>query len=168
MTRTCWRATTWCGVFVLGWCLLSGTAAWAQLADKKALTLTVAKQIAAAAAAEAEKNNWTVVIAIVDDGGHLVYLERRDETQIGSIEVALQKAKTATNFKRPTKALDDALTGGRMAILALPGALPLEGGLPIAVDGKVLGAIGVSGVTGQQDAQIAKAGVDALPKILGK
>jgi uncharacterized protein GlcG (DUF336 family) len=72
------------------------------------------------------------------------------------------------NFKRPTKALDDALTGGRTALLALPGALPLEGGLPITVDGKVLGAIGVSGVTGQQDAQIAKAGVDALPKILGK
>jgi uncharacterized protein GlcG (DUF336 family) len=142
--------------------------AWAQLADKKVLTLAVAKQIAAAAAAEAETNKWNVVIAIVDDGGHLVYLERRDETQIGSIEVAIQKAKSAANFKRPTKVFDDALTGGRMAILTLPGALPLEGGVPIAVDGKVLGAVGVSGVTGQQDAQIATAGVNALPKILGK
>ena len=168
MTRTCWRAATWCMVFVLGGCLLSGTAAWAQLTDKKALTLTVAKQIAAAAAAEAETNKWNVVIAIVDDGGYLVYLERRDETQIGSIEVAIQKAKTAASFKRPTKALDDALTGGRMAILTLPGALPIEGGVPITLDGKVLGAIGVSGVTAQQDGQIATAGVDALPKILGK
>jgi uncharacterized protein GlcG (DUF336 family) len=155
-------------VFVLGWCLLSGTTAWAQLADKKALTLAVAKQIAAAAAAEAAKNNWNVVIAIVDDGGHLVYFERLDETQTGSIDVALQKARTATSFKRPTKALEDVLMGGRMTILTLPGALPVEGGVPIMLDGKVLGAIGVSGVTAQQDGQIAKAGADALPKILGK
>jgi uncharacterized protein GlcG (DUF336 family) len=168
MTRTYWRTVTWCVVGVAVWCLLSSATVWAQLADKKALTLAVAKQIAAAATAEAEKNNWNVVIAIVDEGGHLVYLERRDETQIGSIEVALQKAKTAASFKRPTKALDDALTGGRMAIITLPGALPIEGGVPIALDGKVLGAIGVSGVTAQQDGQIAKAGVDALPKILGK
>ena len=138
MTRTCWRAATWCGIFVLGWCLLSGTAAWAQLADKKVLTLAVVKQIAAAAAAEAEKNNWTVVIAIVDEGGHLVYLERRDETQIGSIEVAIEKAKTAARFKRPTKALDDALTGGRMAILALPGALPLRAACPLPWTAKCL------------------------------
>jgi uncharacterized protein GlcG (DUF336 family) len=155
-------------VGVAVWCLLSSTTVWAQLADKKALTLAVAKQIAAAATAEAEKNNWNVVIAIVDEGGHLVYLERRDETQIGSIEVAIQKAKSSVNFKRPTKVFDDALTGGRTAILTLPGALPLEGGVPITVDNKVLGAIGVSGVTGQQDAQIATAGVNALPKILGK
>jgi uncharacterized protein GlcG (DUF336 family) len=168
MTRTCWRAAAWCVAFVLVGCLLAGTTAWAQLADKKALTLAVAKQIAAAAAAEAETNKWNVVIAIVDDGGYLVYLERRDETQIGSIEVAIQKAKTAVSFKRPTKALDDALTGGRMAILTLPGALPLEGGVPITLDGKVLGAVGVSGVTAQQDGQIATAGVKALPKILGK
>jgi uncharacterized protein GlcG (DUF336 family) len=168
MTRTYWRTAIWCGVFVLGWCLLSGTIAWAQLADKKALTLTVAKQIAAAAAAEAEKNNWNVVIAIVDDGGHLVYLERRDETQTGSIEVALQKARTAASFKRPTKVLEDALMGGRTVLLSLPGAMPIEGGVPIALDNKVLGAIGVSGVTAQQDGQIAKAGVDTLPKILGK
>ena len=168
MTRTCWHAAAWCVAFMLVGCVLGGTTAWAQLADKKALTLTVAKQIAAAAAAEAETNKWNVVIAIVDDSGYLVYLERRDETQIGSIEVAIQKAKTAASFKRPTKALDDALTGGRMAILTLPGALPIEGGVPITLDGKVLGAVGVSGVTAQQDGQIAKAGVDALPKILGK
>jgi len=168
MTRTCWRTATWCGIFVVVWGLLGGMTAWGQLADRKALTLAVAKQVAAAATAEAEKNNWNVVIAIVDEGGHLLYLERRDETQIGSIEVAIEKARTSARFKRPTKALDDALTGGRMAIITLPGALPIEGGVPITLDGKVLGAIGVSGVTAQQDGQIAQAGVAALPKILGK
>jgi len=152
--------------------LLSGTLASAQqaakLADKKALTLEVAKRIAAAAEEEAVKNKWNVVIAIVDDGGSLVYLQRLDDTQIGSIEVALQKAKSAASFRRPTKVLEDALVGGRTPILMLPGAMPIEGGLPIVLDGKVLGAIGVSGVTAPQDGQIAKAGMDALPKILGQ
>jgi glc operon protein GlcG len=149
--------------------MLSAATASAQLVDKKGLTLEAAKKVAAAAEEEAIKNKWTVVIAIVDDGGNLVYLQRLDETQIGSIEVAIQKAKTATSFKRPTKALEDAvLTGGRTVVLSLPGALPIEGGLPIMVDGKVIGAIGVSGVTAQQDGQIAKAGVDALAKVLGR
>ena len=148
--------------------LLSGGAVSAQLMDKKALTLEAAKKLAAAAEEEAVKNKWTVVIAIVDDGGNLIYLERLDDTQIGSIEVAMQKAKTAAKFKRPTKALEDAVAGGRTVVLSLPGALPIEGGLPLTVDGKVIGAIGVSGVTAQQDGQIAKAGVDALPKILGR
>jgi glc operon protein GlcG len=153
----------------LGGCLLSGGSAWAQLADKKALTLAVAKTLAAAAAAEAVKNTWNVVIAIVDDGGHLLYLQRLDETQTGSIEVAIQKAQTAVNFKRPSKALEDALvTNNRTPILKLPGAMPIEGGLPIVVNDKVIGAIGVSDVTAQQDGQIAKAGADALPKILGQ
>ena len=146
--------------------LLSGTALAAELASKKALTLEVAKQIAAAAETEAVKNKWNIVIAILDDGGHLIYLQRMDETQIGSIEVATQKARSAVAFKRPTKALEDAVAGGRNVVMKLPGAMPVEGGLPITVDGKVIGAIGVSGVTSQQDGQIAKAGVDALPKIL--
>ena len=146
--------------------LVSGIAVGAQLATKKALTLDVVKQIAAAAEAEATKNKWNVVIAIVDDGGHLIYLQRMDETQIGSVEVATQKARTAVLFKRPTKALEDAVAGGRNAILKLPGALPVEGGLPLAVDARIIGAIGASGVTSQQDGQIAKAGVDALPGIL--
>lgn len=136
----------------------------AQLADKKALTLEAAKKVAAAAEVEAKKNNWRVVIAVVDDGGHLVYLQRIDETQTGSIEVAIQKARSAVAYKRPTKVWEDVLVGGRMAILGLPGAIPIEGGVPLIVDGKVIGAIGVSGVTAAQDGQIAKAGADALTK----
>jgi glc operon protein GlcG len=155
-------------VIVMG-LLLSAAIASAQLVDKKSLTLDAAKKVAAAAEEEASKNKWTVVIAIVDDGSNLVYVQRLDETQIGSIEVAIQKAKTSASFKRPTKALEDAvMTGGRTVVLSLPGALPIEGGLPIVVDGKMIGAIGVSGVTAQQDAQIAKAGVDALAKALGR
>ena len=149
-------------------CLVAGSALSADLAARKALTLEVAKQIAAAAEAEARKNQWNVVIAILDEGGNLIYLQRMDETQIGSVDVAQQKAQSAVKFKRPTKVFEDAVAGGRHAILRLPGALPVEGGLPITVDGRVIGAIGVSGVTSQQDGQIAKAGVDALPKILGQ
>jgi glc operon protein GlcG len=140
----------------------------AQLADKKALTLEVAKQLAAAAEKEAAHNKWTMVIAILDDGGNLLLLHRMDETQIGSIEVATAKARSAISFKRPTKVFEDAVAGGRNAILALPGAIPVEGGLPITVDGKIIGAIGASGGTSAQDGQAAKAGLDALPKILGK
>ena len=143
--------------------------AWsAQLADKKALTLEVAKQIAAVAEKEAAANKWTMVISILDDGGNLVLLQRMDETQIGSIEVAIQKAKSAILFKRPTKVFEDAVAGGRNAILSLPGAIPIEGGAPITVDGKIIGAIGCSGATSAQDGQVAKAALDALPKILGK
>ena len=146
---------------------LSATAS-AQLADKKALTLAGAKKLAAAAEAEAAKNNWRVVIAIVDDGGHLVYLERIDETQTGSIDVAIAKARGAVAYKRPTKVFEDLVAGGRNVIMTLPHAMPIEGGLPLVVDGKLVGGIGVSGVTSQQDGQIAKAGADALPKLLGR
>lgn len=137
----------------------------AELATKKTLTLAAAKEIAAAAEREAAANNWNVVIAILDEGGHLLYLQRMDETQVGSVDVAIAKAQSAVKFKRPTKAFEDALTGGRQAILRLPGAMPVEGGLPLTVDGKVLGAIGVSGVTSQQDGQIAQAGQNALAKM---
>jgi glc operon protein GlcG len=133
----------------------------AQLTDKKALTLDAAKKIATAAEAEAQKNKWNVVIAVVDDGGHLIYLQRMDTTQTGSIEVAIRKAQTAMSFKRPTKVFEDAVAGGRNVLIALPGALPLEGGLPISSGGQIIGAIGVSGVTAQQDGQIAKAGADS-------
>ena len=136
--------------------------AWAQLADKKALTLEAAKRLAAAAEAEAVKNKWNVVIAIVDDGGHLIYLQRLDGTQTGSIDVAIKKAQTAMAFKRPTKVFEDAIAGGRNALIALHGALPLEGGIPLTVGNQIIGAIGVSGVTAQQDGQVAKAGADAL------
>ena len=135
----------------------------AQLADKKALTLAVAKKMAAAAEAEAVKNSWRMVIAVVDDGGHLIYLQRADEALAGSIEVAIQKAKSAAMFRRPTKAFEDAVAGGRNALLGLTGAVPIEGGVPIMLDGKLLGAVGVSGGSAAQDGQVAKAGVDALP-----
>lgn len=138
----------------------------AELATKRALTLEIAKQMSAAAEAEAVKNNWNVVIAIVDEGGRLMHLVRRDGTQYGSIEVAQDKARTAIAFRRPTKAFEEAVAGGRNAILGLGGATPIEGGLPIVVNGEMLGAIGVSGVTSAQDAQVAQAGVDALPAIL--
>jgi len=144
--------------------LAVATAAWSQapLGQRKTLTLEAARKIAAAAEAEARKNNWNVVIAIVDEAGYLVYLQRMDGVQLASIEIAQGKARSAALFRRPTKAFEDQLVGGRQAILALPGAMPFEGGLPIVVDGEVIGAIGVSGVTAQQDGQIAKAGVDAL------
>ena len=136
--------------------------AFGQLATKKAITLELAKKIAAAAEAEARKNNWTVVVSVVDDGANLVYLGRMDNTQIGSIEVSIQKARTAISFKRPSKAFEDMVAGGRSAILGLPGVVPIEGGLPLIVDGQMVGAIGVSGATSQQDGVVAKAGADAL------
>ncbi len=136
----------------------------AQLVDKKALTLEAAKRVAAAAAAEAQKNNWTQVIAIVDDGGHLVYLERMDETPTASVRIAIEKARSAAAFKRPTKLWSDQLAGGRQAVLGLHGAVPLEGGIPLMAGNKVIGAIGVSGGTSPQDEQVAKAGADILPK----
>ena len=138
------------------------------LATKKALTLGIAKQIAAAAEKHAGDNKWNVCISIVDDGGHLIYFQRMDGTQTASVVVSMEKAKTAISFKRPTKVFEDGVAGGRNALLALPGATPLEGGVPIVVDGQFLGAIGVSGVTAQQDGMIAQAGVDALPAILKK
>jgi len=143
---------------------LLAPSAHAQLASKKALTLDAAKRIAAAAEAEAMKNKWNVVIAVVDDGGHLLYLQRQDGTQTGSIEVAVGKARTAMAFKRPTKVFDD-LAKTRPSIVSLgTDAVLLEGGVPVAVDGQVIGAVGVSGVTSQQDAQIAEAGIAALER----
>jgi glc operon protein GlcG len=117
-----------------------------------------------AAEGEATKNNWAVVIAIIDSGGHIVMLHRRDDVQLSSIELSQGKAKTALMFKRPSKVLDDAISGGGpgLRFLALKDIVPLEGGLPLVIDGKIVGAIGVSGVLSSQDAQIAKAGADAL------
>ncbi|MDA1313084.1 MAG: heme-binding protein [Acidobacteria bacterium] len=145
--------------------LLAGVASSAELASKKALTLEVTKGIAAVAEAHAKKNGWNVMIAILDDGGNLLYLQRMDGVQIGSIEVAIRKAKSAVNFKRPTKVFGEAL-GNSTAVLALPGSIPFEGGLPIKYEGAVIGAIGVSGMTAQQDGMIAQAGINALPNIL--
>jgi len=138
----------------------AGTA-HAQLADKKVLSLQAAKKIAAAAEAEAKKQRARVVIAIVDDGGNLILLERLDDTQVASVEVGIGKARTAAIFRRPSKEFEDQIRGGRIAALALPGATPLQGGVPIIFERKVIGAIGVSGETPSQDEQIALAGASA-------
>ncbi|WP_084570762.1 heme-binding protein [Methylosinus sp. PW1] len=130
--------------------------------QKFSLTLDGAKKAAAAAEAEAVKNGWNVVIAIVDDGGNLLYLQRLDGTQASSSETATRKARTSALFKRPTKALEDAVAGGRVALLSLPNVTPLEGGVPLVYKGEIIGAIGVSGATSQQDAQVAKIGADTL------
>ncbi len=152
----------WCAAALV---LISAeTAPVAELATKKALSLEVAKQIAAASAEHARKNDWAVVISIVDDGEHLVYFERTDNVQTGSIQVATRKAETAVAFKRPTRLPQGAVAQGRTAPVSLPGGMPFEGGVPISVDGQIIGAVGVSGVTAQQDGMVAQAGVDALPK----
>jgi uncharacterized protein GlcG (DUF336 family) len=127
-----------------------------------ALSLSDAKTIAAAARAEAEKNDWKVVIAIVDDGGHLLYLERADGTQKASVTIAQEKARTAVAFKRPSAAMEKVIADGRLGMLSLPGATFVEGGLPLIYQGHFVGAIGVSGVQSFQDGLIAKAGADAL------
>jgi glc operon protein GlcG len=118
----------------------------------------MAKKLVAAAEAEAQKRGATVVIAVVDDGGQLILLERLDDTQVASVEVAMGKARTAAIFRRPSKVFEDQVKNGRVAALALPGATPLQGGVPITVDGKVIGAIGASGNSPQEDEEIALAG----------
>lgn len=128
------------------------------------INLASAKKVVAAAQAKAKSNQWNVVVAVVDSGGHLVLLERMDSTQYGSVEVALQKARSASAFRRPSKVFQDIVGSGGdgLRILAVTGAAPLDGGLPLILNGKIIGAIGVSGVTGEQDGQIAQAGVDGL------
>lgn len=128
----------------------------------KYITLDDAKQAMAAAEAEARKNNWNVAIAILDAGGHPILFQRMDDTQIGSVNIAMGKAKTAVNFKRPTKAMEDIVAGGRIAFLAVEGITPVQGGLPVIVDGKVIGSVGVSGVQSSQDEQVAQAAVNVL------
>ncbi len=127
------------------------------------ISLEQAKKAMVAAEAEARKNNWQVVISIVDTGGHLVMLQRLD-AQNASVDIATGKARTSVNFRRPSKALEDGLAanGSALRILAVPGVTPLQGGLPIVVDGKIIGGIGVSGVLASQDEMVAKAGADTL------
>ena len=128
------------------------------------ITLDQAKKAMAGAEAEAKKNNWPVVITILDSGGNVVLVQRLDGAQFGSVEVSRDKAYSAVAFRRPTKAFEDGLAqgGANLRLLNLRGASMLDGGWPIVIDGKIVGGIGVSGVTGAQDAQIGKAGVDAL------
>src|SRR5881398_1964385 len=138
--------------------LVSPNVLRAQLAEKKVLTLEVVEKVAAAAEAEAKKRNAMVVIVVVDDGGYPLIVKRLDDTQVASVDVGIGKARTAAIFRRPSKEFEDQIRSGRVAALALPGATPLQGGVPITVDGKVVGAIGVSGNTPQEDEDIAKAG----------
>jgi len=128
------------------------------------ITLEQAKKVMAGAEAEAKKNNWGMAIIILDTGGHAVMMQRLDGTQLGSIDVAKDKAWSAVAFRRPTKAFEDAVSqgGANLRLLRLTGASPIEGGIPLMADGKIIGSIGVSGGTAPQDGQVAKAGVDAL------
>ena len=128
------------------------------------ITLEMAKKIAQPALAEARKNNWTMAVAVVDPAGELVYFERMDNTQLGSITTAINKAKSAARFKRPTKAFQDMVAAGGegMRALGLDGAMVVEGGIPLVMDGKIVGAIGASGGTSAQDGQCAKAAADSV------
>ena len=143
---------------LLAFSLCAAVTLQAELPTKKVLTLGMAKKLVAAAEAEAKKRGATVVIAVVDDGGQLILLERLDDTQVASVEVAIGKARTAAIFRRPSKVFEDQVKNGRVAALALPGATPLQGGIPITVEGKVIGAIGASGNSPQEDEEIALAG----------
>ena len=142
------------------------TAAHSQLAEKKVLTLAAAKEMAAAAEAEATRNGWNLVIVILDDGGHVLYLQRMDGVQLASLQVAQAKARTALLYRRPTKDFVDRMAAGNTP-LAMPEVMPLEGGLPIVVNGQVIGSIAASGATGAQDAQASQKGIDALMARLG-
>jgi glc operon protein GlcG len=141
----------------------AGQAAWSStLPSKPVLTLEAAKRIGAAAEAEAIKRGATVVIVVVDEGGQMLFLERLDDTQVASVDVGIGKARTAAIFRRPSKVFEDQIRDGRVAALALPGATPLQGGVPLLVGDRVVGAIGVSGNTPQEDEDIAKAGAAAF------
>jgi len=128
------------------------------------VSLDDAKKAAAAAMAEARKNNWKMAVAVVDPNGDLVYYEKMDNTQLGSSQVSINKARSAARFKRPTKAFQDGLAAGGagLRILALEGAVPVEGGRPIVMDGKIVGAIGVSGDSSEHDDVCAQAGANTL------
>ena len=134
------------------------------LGTTRYITLEGAKKMMAAAEAEARKNQWPVAIAIVDAGANLIMFAKLDDTQLGSVEVSIGKARSAVNFKRPTKALEEIISGGRSVFLAVEGMVPLQGGLPVTIEGQVIGAVGVSGVLSSQDEQVASAAIDALRK----
>jgi uncharacterized protein GlcG (DUF336 family) len=125
------------------------------------INLETAKKVALGAMAESKKQNWNVAVAIVDNHGMLIYYEMQDNTQTASARIAIEKARTSATLRRPSKELEQNIADGRVAVLGL-GVTPIEGGLPIVVDGKMIGAIGVSGMASTQDAQVARAGLDAL------
>jgi uncharacterized protein GlcG (DUF336 family) len=146
------------------WCAATTIAAQIPSPYGAPIALDNARKAAARAAEEARKNNWTMAIAVVDPGGHLVYFEKMDGTQTGSVNVAIAKARSSALFKRPTKGFQDTLAAGGagLRLLGLENAVPVEGGVPLVVDGRLVGAIGVSGGTAEQDGQAATAGAAAL------
>lgn len=152
------------GIFVSAGLAQEGFAPPPQIPYGFPINLEDAKTVAAAAVAEARSNGWMMAIAIVDPGGHQVYFEKMDGTQTGSVEVAVDKARSAALFRRPTRVFEDgvALGGQGVRLLNLRGAVPLDGGVPIILDGQVIGGIGVSGGSGVQDGVAAQAGVDAI------
>jgi glc operon protein GlcG len=151
------------GVVVLA---LSATTLSAQMPNPYGAPISGenAKKAAAAALAEARKNNWNMAAAVVDPAGDLVYFEKLDGTQAASVDIAVDKARSAARFKRPTKALQDVLAAGGegLRLLGLQGAVPVDGGVPILIDGKIVGAIGLSGGTSAQDGQCAAAGAAVI------
>ena len=163
------RLTAW--MFAL-WTLLAPTWVWAQANFAAppptpygvSIGIESAKKVAAAAVAEAQKNRWRMAIAIVDTGGHLVYFEKMQDTQTGSVDLAIEKAKTSALFRRPSKLFEDGVAqgGAGLRLLRLTGAIPIDGGVPIIEEGKGIGAIGISGGSGEQDGQTAVAGARAL------
>ena len=148
----------WKILIALSFLLFPATGLQAQLQQKRVLTLEAAEKVAAAAEAEAKRRNATVVIVVVDDGGYPIVLKRLNDTQVASVDVGIGKARTAAIFRRSSKDFEDQIKNGRIASLVLPGATPLQGGVPLIYEGKVVGAIGVSGNTPQEDEDIAKAG----------
>ena len=126
------------------------------------ITLETAKQMMAAAQAKASENSWNVAITIVDVSGNLIMFQKMDGTQMGSIVVSIGKARTAATFNRPTKAMEEMIAGGRTAFVAIDGIVPVQGGVPVVADDAVIGAVGVSGVTSEQDEQVAMAAIGAL------
>jgi glc operon protein GlcG len=143
--------------------VLVGESAQAQLLQKKALSLEAARKMVAAAEAEAARNSWRGVVAIVDDGGWIILLERMDHAALtAGVELAAGKARSAALFKKPTEALEDAINHGRYAAITARGFIEMQGGLPVVVDGEVIGGIGASFATPEEDEQVAKAGLAAL------
>jgi glc operon protein GlcG len=152
-------------VVALGLILSAASSASGQTLDKKVLSFAAAQRIAATAADAARARGVGVVIAVVDDGGHLILLHRLDDTQVASVNVGIGKARTAAVYRRPSRELEEQIRAGRIAALALADSTPLQGGVPILLNGKVIGAIGVSGDTPQVDEAIAMAGAAAFAPV---
>ena len=154
------KLARFCGAVLLGTAITHG--AGAQLADKKVITLAAARQIAAAAEAEATRNNLHESIVVLDDGGHQIYFQRGDNAQLATVDVAIAKGRTALLFQRPSKAFEEVVRGGFAGAMTLPGVVAVEGGVPIVYGGLVIGAVGASGGTPALDGKVAAAGAAAI------